>query len=532
MFEAAELGNQVSKPVFNKQVPILRTQLLELQQKLRRADFPVIIVFAGVDGAGKSETVNLLNEWLDPRWVVTRAYGDPSDEEAERPEFWRYWRDLPRKGGIGCFLSSWYSRPVLDHVYGNASDSQLDDALDRIIAFERGLAADGAVILKFWMHLGKDAQKMRFESLEKDPLTSWRVTETDWEHWRMYGKFIATAERTIMRSSFGRAPWHIVEGADERYRSLTVATIIRDSIAKRLEEFEMRQRVAAEFETSQKKQEKQKQKKAAKKSNGNGDPLLDSELEIPAPGISILQKLDMDADIERLAYTEKLEEYQGRLNRLSRDARDRGLSSILVFEGWDAAGKGGAIRRITAALDARSYQVIPIAKPTDEEYAHNHLWRFWRHLSRAGRVTLFDRSWYGRVLVERIEGFATEAEWMRGYSEINDFEEQLVDHGVVLVKFWAHITKDEQLKRFKARQKISYKRWKLTDEDWRNRDRWEQYEHAVNDMIARTSTSISPWTLVEGNSKRFARIKTIATFCDKLEEALAGNRKGRKKRAT
>lgn len=530
MFEAAELGNTVSKSVFNKQVPILRTQLLEMQQMLRRAKFPVIIVFAGVDGAGKSETANLLNEWMDPRWLVTRAYGQPSDEESERPEYWRYWRDLPRRGGIGVFLSSWYSRPVLDHVHGNKTDSQLDEALDRIVAFERGLATDGAVILKFWMHLGKEAQKERFESLEQDELTSWRVTDTDWEHWRMYDKFIASAERTIMRTSVGRSPWHIVEGGDPRYRSLTVATIIRDTITKRLEEYEMRQRLAAEMESSQeekKKKEKKdrKQKKSAKNGGGNGEATFASEVGMPAPGVSILSKLDMDQALDRDEYTETLEEYQGRLNHLSRQASDLGMSSLLVFEGWDAAGKGGAIRRVTAALDSRSYQVIPIAKPTDEEYAHHHMWRFWRHLSRAGRVTIFDRSWYGRVLVERIEGFATEAEWMRGYSEINDFEEQLVEHGILLMKFWTHITKEEQLKRFKAREKISYKRWKLTDEDWRNREKWELYELAVNDMIARTSTSIAPWTLVEGNSKRFARIKVISSFCDKLEEALARKRK-------
>lgn len=538
MFEAAELGNQVDKTVFNQQVPVLRTQLLEVQQKIRRANFPVIIVFAGVDGAGKSETANLLNEWMDPRWVVTRAYTQPSDEELERPEFWRYWRDLPRKGVIGCFLSSWYSRPVLDHVYGRKTDSQLDEELDRIIAFERGLASDGALILKFWMHLGKDAQKKRFETLEGSPLTSWRVTKTDWDHWRIYDKFIASAERTIMRTSVGRAPWHIVEGADSRYRSLTVANTILENIERRLQQFEMQQRVAATLKTATdegngKGKDKAKKKKSAKKGNGagNGGPLPASEVGMSAPGISILSKLDMTSDLPRKEYDKKLEMYQGRLNRLSREARDRGMSSILVFEGWDAGGKGGAIRRMTAALDSRSYQVIPIAAPTDEEKAHHHLWRFWRHLSRAGRVTIFDRSWYGRVLVERIEGFATEAEWMRGYSELNDFEEQLVDHGIVLLKYWMHITKEEQLKRFKARKKISYKRWKLTDEDWRNREKWDQYELAVNDMIARTSTSIAPWTLVEGDSKRFARIRVISTFCEELEKALEKGRKPVRKTA-
>jgi len=522
MFEAAELGNTIDKAVFQAQVPTLRTQLLEVQQRLRRANFPVILVFAGVDGAGKSETANLLNEWMDPRWIVTRAYGEPADVERERPEFWRYWRDLPPKGVIGCFLSSWYSRPVLDHVHGRKTDAELDMDLDRIVAFERGLANDGALILKFWMHLGRDAQKARFEALQSDPLTSWRVTQEDWDHWRMYDRFIAASERTIMRTSVGQAPWQIVEGADFRYRSLTVGKIVKDSVERKLAEFEMAQRVAAELALEE--ASAKKHGKGRRKGNGKDKgPAAASGKDtiVLAPSVSILSKLGMDQALSRRAYEEQLEVYQGRLNRLSREAHERGLSSILVFEGWDAAGKGGAIRRITAALDARNFQVIPIAVPSDEEKAHHHLWRFWRHLSRAGRLTIFDRSWYGRVLVERIEGFATEAEWMRAYAEINDFEEQLVEHGIVLIKYWMHITKDEQLRRFKRRQKISYKQWKLTDEDWRNRERWDLYEQAVNDMIARTSTTISPWTLVEANSKRFARIKTIATYCDKLEAALA-----------
>jgi polyphosphate kinase 2 (PPK2 family) len=215
---------------------------------------------------------------------------------------------------------------------------------------------------------------------------------------------------------------------------------------------------------------------------------------------------------------------QGRLNLLERQARAAGVSTILVFEGWDAAGKGGAIRRVTAALDARDYHIIPVAAPTDEERAQHYLWRFWRHLGRAGLVTIFDRSWYGRVLVERVEGFASEKEWMRAYAEINQFENQLAEHGIVLVKYWLHITSDEQLRRFTRRQSKVYKRWKLTDEDWRNRERWGAYEQAVNDMIERTSTREAPWTLVEANNKNFARMKVLQTMCDRLGRRLKAGR--------
>lgn len=549
MFRTAELGRTISKDEYHETVENLRIGLLEAQQKLRLAPFPVIIVFGGVDGAGKSETVNLLNEWMDPRWLITRAYGPPSDEMAERPEYWRYWRDLPPKGLIGLFLSCWYSRPILDRVHGRTNEAEFDENLERITAFERDLADDDALIIKFWMHLGKEAQKERLSALEKNPLTRWRVTQTDWDHWHMYDDFIAAAEQLIMRTSTGQAQWHIVEGYDKRYRSVTVGTTILKSVRKHLEEAALRKRLAGEL----RKREKQAKATAAKAGQDDGaaaqtgenggDSGGESETPedkiakvVSLPVVTILSRLDDTLSVDKKAYSKKLEEAQGTLNLNCRKAKQLGVSTLLVFEGWDAAGKGGIIRRITAGLDARDYQVIPIAAPSDEERAHHYLWRFWRHLPRAGRVTIFDRSWYGRVLVERVEGFATEPEWRRAYSEIRDFEEQLVHHGMVLCKFWIHVTKDEQLRRFKEREATPYKRWKLTDEDWRNREKWDDYEAAVNDMVERTSTSHAPWTLVEGNDKRFARLKALATLNERLVAGIdnqeAAGVKARKKEST
>lgn len=503
MFEAAELGRTIEKAEYKKQVQILRTELLEVQRQLTAAKFPVIVVFAGVDGAGKGETVNLLNAWMDPRWIVTRAYQEPSEEERERPEYWRYWRDLPPRGRIGFFLSSWYSRPILDRVYGRTRTAEFDRQLTRIAAFERNLTDDGALILKFWMHLGKRAQKKRLQTLEKDRLTRWRVTKSQWQHWRMYGKFVAAAERALRQTSTVEAPWLIVEGVDEAYRSITVATTIRDAIREAVAKSDG---AHAERTPTAKAANRRRRQTASAPS--------------PPSASTILSSLDMSQAVSKKAFGTELERYQGRLNLLSRKAEAKGISTILVFEGWDAAGKGGAIRRITGALDARSYQVIPIAAPTDEERSHHYLWRFWRHLSRAGRLTIFDRSWYGRVLVERVEGFATEQEWRRAYSEIGEFEEQLVERGIVLVKYWIHISEDEQLRRFKEREKARYKQWKLTDEDWRNRAKWAVYERAVNDMVEQTSTRLAPWTLVEGNDKYFARLKVLKTLCASLERAL------------
>jgi len=500
MFEAAELGRKLSKEEFAAAAPALRAEMLHLQVKLREADFPVIVVFAGVDGAGKNESVNLLNEWLDPRWVVTRAYGSPSDEERERPEYWRYWRDLPAKGRFGLFLSSWYHSPLIGRAYGEISQAEMDDRLDQIVRFERTLADDGALIVKFWMHLSKKAQKTRLKKLEKDPLTKWRVGPDDWPHWKQYDKFVEAAEHAIMRTSKGHAQWNIVEGEDARYRSMVVLTTIRDAVNRHLD-------VRAAFKESL------AAAKTAKKSKTAKEVVLSKQP-------TILSSLDMSLKLDPKDAGHLLQEQRGRLSQLHRKIKDNGLTVLTVFEGSDAAGKGGAIRRLTSALFARDTQVVPFAAPSSEERAQHYLWRFWRYLSRAGKVIVFDRSWYGRVLVERVEGFCTEDEWRRAYDEINDFEAQLVAHGIVLVKFWLHITKDEQLRRFKDREDIDYKRWKLTEEDWRNREKWDEYEQAVNEMVERTSTLAAPWTLVEANDKAFARVKVISTICDGLEAAV------------
>jgi polyphosphate:AMP phosphotransferase len=438
---------------------------------------------------------------MDPRWIVTRGYTDPSEEELERPRLWRYWRDLPPKGRIAIFLSAWYSAPVRHRVARRISVPELDAHLDQIASFERALTDDGAVIVKFWMHLGKAEQKKRFKAFEKDPMRRWRVGKDSWRHWRMYDRFIAAADRAIRRTSTDQAPWYIVEGADERYRGIAVGTALRDAIRRGLDSAKSAGRAPRP------------------KTRARADR-IELSLERIEGDFNVLDQLDMDQRLDDKRFEVALERHQGRLNLLQRKAVERGVSTILVFEGWDAAGKGGAIRRITGALDARDYQVIAIAAPTDEEKARHYLWRFWRHLSRAGHITIFDRSWYGRVLVERVEGFAAEHEYRRAYGEITHFEEQLVANGILVLKFWIHVTKDEQLRRFKERRRTAHKRWKITEEDWRNRARWPDYKRAVDEMVARTSTRVAPWTLVEGNDKNFARIKILKTFADALDRRL------------
>jgi polyphosphate:AMP phosphotransferase len=498
VFETAELGRKATKPEYKARVPSLRQALLAAQERVRHTDFPVVVLFGGVDGAGKGDVVHALNEWMDPRWMVTRTFERPSQDETERPAYWRFWQALPPKGQIGLLLSAWYSRPLLRRAYGGP-EAEFEEALEEIADFEKQLADDGAVVVKFWLHLGKQGQEKRFKRLAKDPLHAWRVTERDWEHWRKYEDFVDAAERIIGRTSTGDCPWHIVEGVCPRYASLHVGGLLLETVERRLAEHE-------EAHTSP----------PAPAHAALAEASLDAEL-AHGRAPTVLAKLDMTQRLEKNAYRTLLATHQGRLNRLQLQARNQKVSTILVFEGWDAAGKGGAIRRMNAALDSRGVRVVPIAAPTDEERAQHYLWRFWRHLSRAGRVTLFDRSWYGRVLVERVEGFASEKEWRRAYAEINRFEQQLTDHGIVLVKFWMHLTREEQLARFHEREQTPWKRWKLTEEDWRNRERWEDYEVAVHDMVERTSTRRAPWILVEANDKLFARIKVLESVCSAIE---------------
>ncbi len=491
MFESAELGHKIDKATYDKEVPALRVALLEAQFDLAKAaNFPVIILIGGVDGAGRGETVNLLNEWMDPRYIQSHGMGNPSDEELERPLMWRFWRALPPKGKVGIFFGSWYTWAILNRVFGKTKNADLDQSMERNVRFEKMLNNEGALILKFWLHLSKDKQEKRLKAMEKNPKTRWRVTERDWMHFKMYDKFRKVSERVMRQTSTAEAPWMIVEGEDERYRSLTVGKVILEALRKRLDATEESHKVHA-------------------------PPLLPS-----IDNLHILKTLDLNQKLQKKKYDLDLEKYQGKLNLLTRNPKFKEITVIVVFEGNDAAGKGGSIRRITGALDARQYQVTPIAAPTEEERAQPYLWRFWRHVPRRGRVSVFDRSWYGRVLVERVEGFCSNVDWMRAYSEINDFEEQLVRNNTVVVKFWLSISKEEQLRRFEERQKTGFKHFKITDEDWRNREKWEDYEMAVCDMVDRTSSEISPWNLVEANDKNFARIKILKTLCERIEVAL------------
>ena len=491
MLESAEVGHTIAKAKYQREEARLREALLDGQFEIGEARRgPILVVISGLEGGGRGETANKLNEWMDPRFIRTHAFGPGAPEEEARPLAWRYWRALPPRGRIGIFMNAWYRQMVNAHVRQEVSDAQFDARLQEVRQYEQMLTDEGIVLLKFWIHLSRDAQRQRLRQLESNPKTRWQVTAVDKAALRNYNKYHDKWEQMLRETSIGPAPWYVVEGADSNYRNLTVGKILQEAMVR---------------------------------INAGAKPAPRTVV-APAPSVignvALIRRLDLTQKLDEKSYDRELPKWQAKLARLTQRKRFRDRSMILAFEGSDAAGKGGAIRRVATSLDARQYVIVPISAPSEEELAHPFLWRFWQQIPARGGITLFDRTWYGRVLVERVEGYCGVADWMRAYDEINQFEEQLVRAGTIVCKFWLQISKEEQLKRFAERQKTAFKRFKITKDDWRNRKKWAAYEQAVADMVDRTSTELAPWTLVEAEDKYFARVKIVKTIVRQLERAL------------
>jgi polyphosphate:AMP phosphotransferase len=491
MFDVAEIGSTLAKEEYKARMPDIRAQLLEAQFLLKQAGVPVLIAVAGDDRIGSEEVIDLLNEWLDARYVDTQVFEEETEEERQRPRFWRYWMALPPKGRAAIFFGGLALDAIADRFFDRIDNDGFTARMEHVRTFERAQAANGTLLVKIWLHLPKQEFRRRL----KQKNSGWQVEQRDWMVFEHYDAIKPLAERYLQESSAGAAAWTVVESTDSRYRNMRIAEHLLATFQARLSGLEV---VTAP--------------EAVKASAGAGKPA-----ETP---VDMLGSVDLTRQITDEEYRDQLAHYQRRLYKLSQKARKEGLNSVLVFEGWDSAGKGGAIRRLASAMNAANYRVVPIAAPTDEERAHHYLWRFWRHLPRAGKMLNFDRSWYGRVLVERVEGFAKPEEWGRAYEEINDFERQLTDHGSLLLKFWMHIDKDEQLRRFEERKITPRKQYKITEEDYRNRERWDDYLVATNEMVARTSSTTAPWVLVPANDKRAARVEVLTRVCDGLDRLL------------
>lgn len=493
MLEQLVLKQKTSKAEYDQKVEEFERRLGELQRQAREFRIPVIIVFEGWDAAGKGTLINRLMQALDPRGFSVYPIGAPTDEQSHRPFLWRFWTKTPERGRIAIFDRSWYRRVLTERVDKLIPKTLWQASHEQIRSFERQLADDGVVLIKFFLHISKKEQKKRFLELEASPSMSWRVTKQDWRHHQQYEKYTRAIEDMLAQTDTAFAPWTIVESMDRRFATLKVfATTIR-ALEDRVK---------------------------AAPSSKDPKPGPDKPPEEELSATSLLETVDLTRTLSRSSYERKLDSCQARVRELEHQIYLRRIPVVVVFEGWDAAGKGGNIKRLTKSMDPRGYEVIPVAAPNDVEKNHHYLWRFWNKVPKAGHITVFDRSWYGRVLVERVEGFCSSDDWKRAYREINEMEEHLVSFGAVLVKFWLQIDEQEQLKRFEERKETAWKQWKITPDDWRNREKWCVYKPAVEEMLARTSTSYAPWTIVESNCKLYARIKTLQTVIKSIEARL------------
>ncbi|MBN1296222.1 phosphate--AMP phosphotransferase [bacterium] len=503
MLEKLDLKLKLSKKEYKALVTPLEYRLAALQRTFRERKIPLIIVFEGWKASGKSSCINRLMRAIDPRGFKVFSLDVPSREDTLRPYLWRYATKIPRAGYIAIFQRSWYKQVLADRIEGRLSQPVWSQAYDEIDAFERHLADSGHVIVKFFLHISQKEQAVRFRKMEEEPAEAWRITPESWEEHRKYDAYIEALEEMLVKTSTAEAPWTLVEAENHQFMRIKVFETLIHAMES-----------AVEMNTIR-----------CEREPVMGDPLdLNKYRTILMNSRSFLAKYTTRIPMDRKEYEARLAKRQKEVRELHHRMYMDRIGACLVFQGWDAAGKGGAIRRLVAPLDPRGFEVVTISAPTEIELAHHYLWRFWTRLPKAGHLTIFDRSWYGRVLVERIEGFCTRDDWQRAYQEINEFERMVSNFGMVIVKYWLHIDKDEQLLRFKDRENTPYKQWKITDEDWRNREKWEHYELAVADMIQKTSTAHAPWTVIEGNNKLFARIKIIETFIAAIRRVLDDTR--------
>lgn len=490
MLENVDLNLAVDKDEYENLFNIYAEKMGSLQRQIRDAGIPVIILFEGWRGALRGTMINRLLTTMDPRGFRVYSATKLNEEQKNKPFLAPFWEELPPKGAFSIYHRSWYFPKLEEEVGANKEKNvgSLENSYDDINAYERQLTDDGYLIIKIFTHLSPKKQKKNLKKLNKIYGKEWQKLNPDASESQDYEDYYGVYEEMFAATDKPNSPWHLVSAEDLRYAQLEIFRVLFAELEAGL------QRQASGGET----------KKEV------------FDLEVP----NILEGFDLSQDIDKKTYSDQLKKYQKRLRVLQFELYKHKIASIIVFEGWDASGKGGVIQRLTEAFDPLGYQVIPVGAPNAAESQYHYLWRFWRHLPEAGELTIFDRSWYGRVLVERVEGFAKKDEWQRAYQEINETEAQWVEHGIIMAKFWLQIDKDEQYARFTARENDENKIWKITEEDWRNRDKWDEYEQAVNEMLFRTDTKYAPWTVVEANSKYYARLKVLQTIISLFEKAL------------
>lgn len=493
MLEQVNLKKTTAKSDYKAQAPGLKDGLGILQQRIKTAGLPVVILFEGWGAAGKGGLISDLILNFDPRGFHVYSTVAPTEAEKRKPLLWRHWQNIPGKGEISVLDRSWYQDISAARVEQTLTENEVEQRTQSIRTFERQLADDGCLLIKFFLHISQKEQKERFDKLDADKNTEWRVTEQDRKRNRRYEDYYAAIDEMLEATKSDFAPWHVVSGHDKPTARLaifrTVTKCVEDALSA-----------------------KERGDYPPKRAHGPEPFSL-----VPMPK---LNKVDLSEKLDNDEYKKLLKKDQKILSDLHNELYRKQVPVVIAYEGWDAAGKGGNIKRVAEALDPRGYDVIPIAAPDKYELSHHYLWRFWKQVPKTGHIAIFDRTWYGRVMVERIEGFCTTEEWKRAYQEINEFEKELYDWGAVVLKFWLQVDKDEQLARFTDRQNTPEKQWKITDEDWRNREKWPQYEKAVNEMLAQTSTDFAPWHIIQSQDKKYGRIQALEILIKALEERL------------
>ena len=478
----------------------LQKKLAVYQQSIKKNKIPIIIILEGWGASAKGNVISGIIKELDPRGFKVYTTGESNEEEKKFPLLRRFWTKIPLYGNISIFDRSWYRDVSISAVEDGLSENEVNHRLRDISVMEKILTDDGYLIIKIFLNITRKEQKKRFSELEKNKSTEWRVTSNDWRHNRMFDAYKSAFQSMIKNTNTQNAPWLVIDANNSRSTVYKAISELCKILKNKLDEIQCDEEIHVENKTS--------------------EFSVRTGADIKKNPIFSLVEVDLSPTMENKLYKEKLKKLQRRLFELHNEIYLHRRPLIIVFEGWDAAGKGGAIKRLVGGLDPRGYEVIPISAPNEEERNKHYLWRFWSSLPKNGHIAIFDRSWYGRVMVERIEGFCSEQQWKRAYEEINYFERELHERGTIQIKFWLHISPEEQLKRFNERLANPEKNWKITEEDWRNREKWTQYETAVNDMLRYTNTDYSPWIIIPGNDKRYARLNVLENVISQLENEL------------
>ncbi|MDE6888497.1 MAG: polyphosphate:AMP phosphotransferase [Eubacterium sp.] len=475
--------------VLTARLQTAREKLGRQQMQLKEMKLPVLVLVEGWGTSGKGSSIGKIIKGIDPRFFKVASMEEPTLEESRKPFLYRHFVKIPEAGKFQFLDSGWMDEIVEAKLHQNLGDEEYKNRIDSIKRFERQLTDNGYLVMKFFLHISRKEQKKRIDNLQKNKDAKWRVAKKDkWQN-AHYDKCLDVYDSYLEDTNMPSAPWYIIDAQTRKWSELQLLETLTQGI------------------------------EIALNNHALSVPLLQNVFPlVPMPKLSDIP-LDT-ATIDPDSYKLQLKQLQHRLGELHNRLYRKKVPVVIAYEGWDAAGKGGNIKRLTEALDPRGYEVHPIASPEPHEKARHYLWRFWNRMPKDGHIAIFDRTWYGRVMVERLEGFCSENDWMRAYNEMNEFEKELHDWGAVIIKFWVQIDKETQLQRFTDRQNTPEKQWKITDEDWRNREKWDQYEEAVNEMIQKTSTTYAPWYILESVDKKYARIKALQIVVDALEKSL------------